>query len=282
MPDDELETGVVDEVIDQSAEEQADEKETAEPEQELEDITIGDAEAPAAKEAEQDSTAIRAVREAHREEQRKRKELERRLAEAEEKAKPAQEPVPVVSTKPKLEDFDYDGDQYADALEKWHEQKSAKQAYEARQRAAQEDQQRQEQEVLNKYRAAADALPVDKVKYKAAEAEIRASFEPIQLAVLLKSKIPERLVYAVGNNPAKLDELAAIKDPIALAYELGRTEKSLTSTKQTKSAPPPDRPLGGAGGGSAAVLEKLEREAERTGDRSKLIRHKKQLKSRAA
>lgn len=279
----EQDTGVVeDELIDQPDEEQADEKETAEPESELEEITIGDAEAPAANEAEQDSTAIRQVREAHREEQRKRKELERKLAEFEAKAKPAEEPAPTVGPKPKLEDYDFDSDKYEEAFDKWQEQKSAKQAYEARQRAAKDAESAEQLKVVETYRANAAKLPVDQVKFKAAENEIIANLNQMQQAILLRAKSPERLVYAIGNNPEKLNELASIKDPIALAYELGRTEKALTSTKQTKSAPPPDRPLTGAGTGSSAVLARLEAEAEKTGNRTKLVAYKKQLKANAA
>lgn len=279
----EQDTGVVeDELIDQPEEDQADEKETAETESELEEITIGDAEAPAANEAEQDSTAIRQVREAHREEQRKRKELERKLAEAEAKAKPAEEPVPVVGNKPKLEDFDYDGDQYEQALEKWHEQKQAKKAYEAKQLAAKEAESAEQLKVVETYRANAAKLPVDQAKFKAAENEVVASLSQMQQAILLRANSPERLVYAIGNNPEKLSQLASIKDPIALAYELGRTEKALTSTKQTKTAPPPDRPLSGSGVGSAAALARLEAEADKTGDRTKLVAYKRQLKAKSA
>lgn len=245
---------------------------------ELEEITIAGAEAPTAEEAEQETPVIRQVREAQREEARKRKAAEKELAELKAKTtQPAQEQAPVVGAKPKLEDFDFDSDQYEAATEKWYEQKQAKAAFDAKQAAAQQTAEQEHQKVLTTYRTAAAALPVDQAKFKAAEAEVVSTFDRLQQNILLKAKAPERLVYAIGNNPAKLEELAKIKDPIALAYELGRVEVGLTVTKQKKSAPAPDRPLHGGGSGNAdSTLERLEAEAEKTGDRSKIIAFRKQ------
>jgi len=213
---DEQDTGVVDEVI----EDQEGEQQQQADEPELEEITIGDAEAPAANEGEQESKAIRQVREAHREEQRKRKELERKVSEYEAKAKPVEEAAPVVGAKPKLEDFDFDSDQYEAALEAWHEKRSAKQAHEAKQRSAQEAVEQDRKKVFEGYQASAAALPVDKIKFQAAEKEVGASFSPVQQAVLLASPSAARIVYAVGNNPDKLESLAKIKDPIAPPPEI--------------------------------------------------------------
>ena len=245
---------------------------------ELEEITIAGAESPTAEEAEQETPVIRQVREAQREEARKRKAAEKELAELKAKAsQPAQEQAPVVGAKPKLEDFDFDSDQYEAATEKWYEQKQAKAAFDAKQASAKQTAEEEHQKVLTTYRAAAAALPVDRAKYNAAEADVVNAFDRLQQNILLKAKAPERLVYAIGNNPAKLEELAKIKDPIALAYELGRVESGLTVTKQKKSAPAPDRPLHGGGSGNVdSTLERLEAEADRTGDRSKVIAHRKQ------
>lgn len=244
---------------------------------ELEEITIGEPEAPTGNEEGKDSSVIRQLRDSQREEARKRKEAERKLAEVEAKIAPVETSAPVVSAKPKLEDHDYDSEAYEVALEKWHEQKSARAAYEAKQRNAQEDTQKQQQKIVDDYRAKADALPVDKAKFKVAEQEVMASFNPMQQLILLKSAIPERLVMALGNNPERLDAISKLTDPIDLAFELGRTEKQLTSTKQTKSAPQPDRPLAGGGSGPAdTALDRLEAEAEKTGDRSKVVAYKRQ------
>ncbi len=260
---------------------QNDGQEKTEEEVELEEISIAGAESQAAEEAEHETPAIRRIREAQREEARKRKEAERTLAEyeAREKQKPQVEPAPKLGPKPTMEQFDYDSEKYEEETAKWYEQKQAVAAHEAKQRAARETAEQEHKRVVETYRANAAALPVDRARFQAAEAEVVSSFDTLQQNILLKSKSPERLVFAIGNNPAKLDELAKIKDPIALAYELGRVESTLVVTKQKKSAPAPDRPLQGGGGGAVdSTLARLEAEADRTGDRSKLLQYRLQQK----
>jgi len=96
---------------------------------------------------------------------------------------------------------------------------------------------------------------------------------------LLESKVAARLVYAVGNpdSPEQLEALAKIKNPIALAMEIGRLEGQLTTKKTPKATPALDRPMGGGGGGAAdSTLERLEAEAEKTGNRSKIVAYKMQ------
>ena len=133
---------------------------------------------------------------------------------------------------------------------------------------------------MDTYRAKAAALPVDKAKFQAAENEVMSTFNPMQQLILLKSPVAERLVMAIGNNPEKLDAISKLTDPIDLAMELGRIERQLTSTKQTKSAPQPDRPLSGVNSGPAdTALERLEEEAMRTGSRTKVVAYKKQKAS---
>lgn len=246
---------------------------------ELEEITIGTPEAPAGNEEEQgqDSSVIRQLRESQREEAKKRKEAERRLADLEERTKPAEQAAPEIGARPKLADFDYDEDAHEAAVERWYGQKRAREAFEAKQQATQEDMAKQQQQVVADYQAKVAALPVDKAKYQAAESEVVASLSPMQQAVLLKSPVAERVVMAIGNSPTHLEKLAKLNDPIALAMEIGRLETQLTTTKQKKSAPPPDRPMTGAGAGPAdSALERLEAEAERTGDRSKVVAYKVQ------
>ena len=91
------------------------------------------------------------------------------------------------------------------------------------------------------------------------------------------------MVYALSRNPAKLAELAKIKDPFQLTAEIARLEANVTVTRG-KKAPAPDRPAGGSGampGGVEKTLARLEKEAETNGgDRSKLIAYKKTLAER--
>lgn len=244
---------------------------------ELEEITIGTPESPTGNEVEQETPLIRDIRAAHREALKQRKDAERERDELRAQLKPVEQAAPEIGARPKLADFDYDEDAHEAAVEKWYGQKRAREAFEAKQQATQEDMAKQQQQVVADYQAKVAALPVDKAKYQAAESEVVASLSPMQQAVLLKSPVAERVVMAIGNSPTHLEKLAKLNDPIALAMEIGRLETQLTTTKQKKSAPPPDRPMTGAGAGPAdSALERLEAEAERTGDRSKVVAYKVQ------
>jgi hypothetical protein len=61
---------------------------------------------------------------------------------------------------------------------------------------------------------------------------------------------------------------------------LGRLETKVKMEKRPK-LPDPDRPVNGRPGLSGdKELKRLEREAERTGDRTALIRHRKQMQAK--
>lgn len=265
MIDEQQEQGVVDEVEERKGDEVAQEAE-APAVIELEEISFGDAEPPTAS-AEQETPAIRQIREAHRDSERKRKEAERKLAAIEaERAKPSADTVPELGPMPGIEEFDYDTEAYKEAVTAWVAKKQARDAIESRRANEQQEQLREQQAIVDRYNSEANALPVDRVRYKAAEAEIDANFNPVQKAVLLKASIPAKLVYALGNNPDRLEKLSKITDPIAFAIEIGRAETAITSTKPVRKAPPPDTPLSVAGTGAGAGLDRLYADAQKTGN----------------
>lgn len=264
MSDEQQEQGVVEEVEGQQADDVGAEQAAAVIE--LEEISFGDAESPTAA-AEQETPAIRQIREAHRDSERKRKEAERKLAAIEaERAKPSAENAPELGPMPGIEEFDYDTEAHKEAVTAWVAKKQARDAVEQRKANEQKERERADQEIVERYKAEANALPVDRTRYAAAEAEIDATFSPVQRAVLLKSTMPAKLVYALGNNPDRLEKLSKITDPFAFAMEIGRAETAITSTKPVRKAPPPDTPLSVAATGANAGLERLYAEAQKSGN----------------
>lgn len=265
MSDEQQEQGVVEQVDERKVDEAAPEVE-APAVIELEEISFADAESPTAA-AEQETPAIRQIREAQRESERKRKEAERKLAALEaERAKPSAESLPELGPMPGIEDFDYDTEAHKEAVTAWVAKKQARDAVEQRKASEQKEREQADKAIVDRYKAEADALPVDRTRYSAAEAEIDASFSPLQRAVLLKSAMPAKLVYALGNNPDRLEKLSKITDPIAFAIEIGRAETAITSTKPVRKAPPPDTPLSVAGTGAGSGLDRLYAEAQKTGN----------------
>lgn len=190
-----------------------------------------------------------------------------------------------VGPKPTLESCDYDGDKFEAELVAWQERKrKADEATAQTQQAA-----RAEQE---KFQARLDAYNGGKTALKAkdfdvAEAAVLSGLSPMQQAVALKAaNEPAKLVYALGKYPQKLAELAKLADPIEFAVAVSKLEGQLKVTQRTRTPPDPDTPVRGSapltGNRTDPALERLEREAARTGDRTKVVQYKKQQRDRQA
>jgi hypothetical protein len=92
---------------------------------------------------------------------------------------------------------------------------------------------------------------------------------------------PALLVYALGKHPAKAKELAAIKDPVKFAFAVAKLETQMKTTSRPRAAPPPpETPLQSTApsrSATNATLERLEQEALRTGNRTKVAAYRRQL-----
>jgi hypothetical protein len=112
---------------------------------------------------------------------------------------------------------------------------------------------------------------------------VAASLDLVQQAVIVKAANNAALFYyALSKSPGKLEELRKIKDPVKMAAAVARMEGAVKVVKGRK-APDPDRPLKGSAsmpGGADQQLEKLEKQAAKTGDRTALIAYKKQLRDK--
>ena len=254
---------------------QADAPEAAAPDEVT--VSIGDETPPAEDEAERAPEWVRDLRKQHRELQRKVREYEAR-----EQAAPAG-PKPV-GPKPKLEDHDYDTDRYETALEAWYAQKAAADKAEREAQAQVEEAQKAWQAKLDGYgKAKADLKVRD---YDEAEHTVMETLNVTQQGVVLQgAENPALVVYALGKNPKRAKELAAITDPVRFAFAVAKLEAQLKITPRTKP-PAPERslPAGTApvSGGSDTTLERLREEAARTGDMTKVVAYKRQLAAKAA
>jgi hypothetical protein len=120
----------------------------------------------------------------------------------------------------------------------------------------------------------------------AAEAEetATAALTEVQQAVIVKvADNSAQVLYALGKHPARLAELSKITDPLKLAAAVARLEGTLKVMPKRKPPEPEQIASGNASvkHGSDKQLERLEKEAERTGDRTKLIAYRKQLQKAA-
>lgn len=238
-------------------------------------VTIGEA-APAAEEEDETKAApwIRELRKTNREQARELRELRQKAAA------PANEPVAV--PKPTLEACDYDTEAFERKYEAWQAQQS---------QAAEEKRKKDDAQ-----KAADDAWQARMASYTKAKSELKVSdFEDAEEVVASLFSVTQRgiiingsdshalVVYAIGKNPEKAKELAAISDPVKFCFAVAKLETQLKVTPR-KIAPPPERRINGnsgVGGSADQNLDKLRAEAQKTGDMSKVVAYNRQLKQKA-
>jgi len=212
-----------------------------------------------------------------------RAQLREKAKEVETLRKPAPVPQPIeVGEKPTLAGCDYDEEAYEAQLDQW---KSRKAQAEEQARTA-EQAQKQAAEAwsaeLQGHHEKKAALKFKDVQE--AEEVALASLSQVQQAVIVKAASNSAMVvYALGKHPAKLAEISKITDPIKLAVAVSKLEGKLSVTKRGGPPEPERIARGGApvAQGKDKELERLEKEADRTGDRTKLIAYRQKLKAQA-
>jgi len=216
------------------------------------------------------------------EERRKRlRELEGEVKALKAKAAPVEdEPL---GDKPTLLDPDIDGDEdvFEQRLLAWHETKRKTEGRKEAQRKQQEEQESTWQAKLTGYSEGKKRLRVP--DFEDAEDVVLTVFDQTQHGIMVHgAKDAAVLAYAIGKNPAKAKELAAIKDPIAFAFAISKLEETVKVTSRTPATKPEGTITSNARGSSSIDnhLEKLRAEAERTGDFSKVMAYKRQLKNK--
>jgi len=284
MPDtDELDELPVEVAEDDAPEVEAVEVEAATDEADDDDgevIVAFDGEEPIASAAKPDDSSV------IREFRKRNREMAAELA----RLKAAQEAAPLVLTDevlgpvPTLESCDWDENRLAEAIEARAERKVQIE----RNRLARED-------AAAKQAAADAAEAAEYVKsrsslgardYEDAEAEFVAAVPnpAFQRLIVRAADNPAAVIYALYKSPARLAELAAITDAAKMAAAVGKLEARLKVVK--KSAVQPERRVSGAApvrmNGADTHMARLEAEAERTNDRSKIYAYKRQLAARAA
>lgn len=270
--------------IDEDEEEEitaADEGDEPEAEAEEEEgvvVTIGE-EAPPTEEEEPERAPewVRDLRKQYREEKRRNKELQEKLAEVSGAPKAAE-----LGQKPTLEAADYDTERYEKELAAWYERKRKHDEVEAARQAEAETAEREWKQKLEGYQSAKAGLKVR--DYDDAEEVVQDAFTVTQQGMILQgAENPALLVYALGKNPKRAKELASIKDPVKFAFAVARLETQLKVTKR-KASSKPEPTISGTGRPSGSVdstLERLRSEAEKTGDYSKVYAYKQRQKRSA-
>jgi hypothetical protein len=234
------------------------------------------------EEKDTDNATVRHMRQVTKEALKRAAEAERRAAEAEAKAKPQ---AVEVGPKPTLwdEGIDNDEDKYDAAMEEWRARKAAAERQSTVQVETAEEQKRAWENRL---------VSVAQEKVALAKPDADEAFETVKAALgeakfagvigIVDEGNAAKMIYALAKNPDQLAAVAAQSDPIRLVKDIAKLEGQLKMVKRRKPIEP-DTPERGSARISRTTgdkkLAKLEEEAERTGDRTKLVQYKRDLKT---
>lgn len=259
-----------------SAENQEQENEEGQEEADEVVVTIGD-QKPEEEQQEAAPQWVKELRKTQRELQKENRELKEKLKASTVK----DEGAPQVGQKPTLEGCGYDDVKFEAELTAWYDKK--RQADEHAKKI-EEDKRKQEETWQSKLEGYAKAKTELKVKdFDDAEETVKELLDQTQQGIIVHgARNPALVIYALGKNSAKAKEIAAIKDPVQFAIAIGELGKEI-NMKPRKSAPPAEGKVTGSGslaGTTDTTLEQLRAQAEKTGDYTKVIAYRNQLRNK--
>lgn len=234
------------------------------------EVVFGD-EAP---KEEPESSTMRHMRKLNRETQKELREARKQLEEL-------KKPVAIkqLRAEPTLEDHLYDEPSYKADLKKFYQEELE---FKNEQLNAEKKQQEVQQEFQGKIKAFNDSFTALSFKDKDdALQEVMANLDGNQQGVLLDAvDNPAMIVYALGKNPSKLADLSKEKNLVRLGSKLAKMETQLKVISR-KPKTKPDTPIqgtGGLGGVMDKTHAKLQEEARRTKNYTKLFAYEKTIK----
>lgn len=220
-------------------------------------------------------TWVKDLRKKEREARKRIKELEAQVQQA----KPTEKPIEV-GPKPKLSDFDYDEDQFESAVEQWHERKRQVEQQQAAKQAEEEKAKQAWQSKMQSYEERRQTVAAKVRDFEEVEEAAKDKLTATQQGILIHAaENPELILYHLGKNPKKAQELSEITDPIQFAFAAAKLDSQMKIQTRKPSTQPERKPSGSAGlsGVVDQKLAQLEAKAAKTGDRTELIKYKKSL-----
>jgi hypothetical protein len=258
-------------------EDEGEPEDKAESEDSDEIVVSIDGEEPPPQEEQAAPEWVRELRREHRELKKRNRELESRVNQSIET-----NPVVNLGPKPNLEALDYDTEKYEQSLADWYERKKLVDEQQSQVRRAEEEQRQAWNAKLEGYVEAKTKLKVR--DYDDAEEVAQQMFNVVQQGVVIQgAENPALVIYALGKNPKKAKELAAIDDPVKFAFAVAKLESNLKIGNR-KAATQPERTVSATAPSSGAVdstLERLREEAARTGNMDKVMAYKRAQKRAA-
>lgn len=258
------------------------EEEVKEPESDEEEVTVSIGDDDQDQDQEKPAPSwVKRVRKHNKILLRENEQLKEKLQQAAPQLTPVNyDPGP----KPTLEGCDYDSDQFERKYAEWTEKKLEIENRQKEERTQQEKAQQVWQQRINQYVEKKQKLKVK--DFQEAEETVADILNLNQRGMIVQAAdSPELVIYALGKNPKRAAELAEINDYVKFAMAIGRLESQLKiKPKKNRSVPEPEKTLKSSASLSATTdktLDRLRKEAEKTGDYSKVHSYRRQKRKKA-
>lgn len=166
-------------------------------------------------------------------------------------------------------------------MREYYAKKAQLEKAEAQKRAEQEKVKEEYQKQLERYAQQKANLKIP--DFDDIEADFINTFSKTQQGIILEgSSDPAKLVYALGSNNQKAQELASITNLAQFAFKVAQLETKLKITRRKPSSSPEPRIVGTAqaSGLGDNQLNKLRAEAEKTGDYTRVDQYKRSMTSK--
>lgn len=238
-------------------------------------VSFGDEE-PEQQDEEDGTPLIKKLRKLEREKAKENRELKKKLAKYESNASESE--AKALPPKPTLDAFDYDDDKFESALLDWHEKKREIDKQERAKQEEAEQQQKAWEQSQKKYSERKQELGFR--DFDDVEEVVSSTLSAAQQNLIVGgSNDSAKLIYAIGKSPKKLEELAAIKDPVKFIWTVAQLEGQVkVESKTRKPSARPEKHVRGNGTAKGIIssqLKRLTEEADRTGDYSKVVAYKR-------
>jgi hypothetical protein len=238
-------------------------------------VTIGE-ETPPQEETDEKRAPewVRNLRTKAREQERELREL-RKLRDGVEQQKQTQ-----LGPKPTLEACDYDADLFERRLDAWKERKAVADRQQAEVKEAEAKRQEYFNSKFETYTARKKEVAGKIRDFNDVEETVLHALDDTQRGVVLAhAKDPALLLYAIGKDEKRLQELAKLSDPVEFIFAVARMETQMrTQSRKPQSAPEKSVKGSASTTGSDKRLDQLYDEAARTGDLNKVRAYKASLK----
>jgi hypothetical protein len=212
------------------------------------------------------------------------RQLRKQLREANERIRSVERPTVQkreLRPEPTSEDHAFDDDAFKADYRAWLQEKAEIDRDQEQATEASAQIQREWEADIARFEQRKSELKVDDLE-DAQDAVAGALSLAQQAAVVKAADNPALVFYALGKSPAKLAEVAKVKDIIKFAAAIAKVEGTVKVTKRRKG-PALDRPQRGSGVlvSSDKKMAQLEKQADETGDRTELVRYRKELAERS-